>query len=112
MKKQCGTILVAAVALSALGAFDVRDPGVKDGAVAPEIAKEIDMRLRIGSHLYLRRDMSESEIFAAIGKMREIGMDIVRVYPYYANVSHGLGDTPNAKGWQNRIVDWMESMGF
>ena len=30
----------------------------------------------------------------------------------YANVSHGLGDTPNAKGWQNRIVDWMESMGF
>ena len=30
----------------------------------------------------------------------------------YANVSHGLGDTPNAKGWQNRIVDWMEGMGF
>ena len=30
----------------------------------------------------------------------------------YANVSHGLGDTPNAKGWQNRIVDWMESVGF
>ena len=30
----------------------------------------------------------------------------------YANVSHGLGDAPNAKGWQNRIVDWMESIGF
>ena len=30
----------------------------------------------------------------------------------YANVSHGLGDTPNAKGWQNRIVDWLESIGF
>jgi len=30
----------------------------------------------------------------------------------YANVSHGLGDTMNAKGWQNRIVDWMESIGF
>ena len=30
----------------------------------------------------------------------------------YANVSHGLGDTVNAKGWQNRIVDWLESMGF
>jgi len=30
----------------------------------------------------------------------------------YANVTHGLGDTPNAKGWQNRIVDWMESIGF
>ena len=30
----------------------------------------------------------------------------------YANVSHGLGDTSNAKGWQNRIVDWMEGMGF
>ena len=30
----------------------------------------------------------------------------------YANVSHGLGDTPNAKGWQSRIIDWMESMGF
>ena len=30
----------------------------------------------------------------------------------YANVSHGLGDTVNAKGWQNRIVDWMESIGF
>ena len=30
----------------------------------------------------------------------------------YANVSHGLGDTPNAKGWQNRIVDWLDSIGF
>jgi acetyl esterase/lipase len=30
----------------------------------------------------------------------------------YANVAHGLGDTVNAKGWQNRIVDWMESIGF
>ena len=30
----------------------------------------------------------------------------------YANVSHGLGDTTNAKGWQQRIVDWMESIGF
>ena len=30
----------------------------------------------------------------------------------YANVSHGLGDTPNAKGWQWRIVDWIESIGF
>ena len=30
----------------------------------------------------------------------------------YANVSHGLGDTVNAKGWQDRIVDWIESMGF
>ena len=30
----------------------------------------------------------------------------------YANVSHGLGDTVNAKGWQNRIVDWIESIGF
>ena len=30
----------------------------------------------------------------------------------YANVSHGLGDTVNAKGWQKRIVDWVESIGF
>ena len=30
----------------------------------------------------------------------------------YANVTHGLGDTVNAKGWQNRIVDWLESIGF
>ena len=30
----------------------------------------------------------------------------------YANVSHGLGDTVNAKGWQYRIIDWMESIGF
>jgi len=30
----------------------------------------------------------------------------------YANVSHGLGDTTNAKGWQNRVVDWIESIGF
>ena len=30
----------------------------------------------------------------------------------YANVSHGLGDTVNAKGWQNCIVDWIESIGF
>ena len=30
----------------------------------------------------------------------------------YANASHGLGDASNVKGWQNRIVDWMESIGF
>ena len=30
----------------------------------------------------------------------------------YANVSHGLGNTPNAKGWQKRIVDWIDSIGF
>ena len=30
----------------------------------------------------------------------------------YANVSHGLGNTPNAKGWQNRIVDWLDSIGL
>ena len=30
----------------------------------------------------------------------------------YANVSHGLGDTPNAKGWQHRIIDWLDSIGF
>ena len=30
----------------------------------------------------------------------------------YANVSHGLGDTVNARGWQKRIVDWMQSIGF
>ena len=30
----------------------------------------------------------------------------------YANVSHGLGDAVNVKGWQRRIVDWIESIGF
>ena len=30
----------------------------------------------------------------------------------YANVSHGLGNTANAKGWQNRMIDWLDSMGF
>ena len=30
----------------------------------------------------------------------------------YADAGHGLGDGPNVKGWQNRIVDWMESIGF
>ena len=30
----------------------------------------------------------------------------------YANVSHGLGNTANARGWQDRIVDWIESIGF
>ena len=56
------------------------------------MAGEIDTRLRIGSHLYLRRDMSEADIFAAIEKMREIGMDIVRVYPYWADVETAPGE--------------------
>ena len=30
----------------------------------------------------------------------------------YANVIHGFGDTVNAKVWQDRIVDWMENIGF
>ena len=31
----------------------------------------------------------------------------------YANTSHGLGgDNVNVNGWQQRIVDWIESIGF
>ncbi len=30
----------------------------------------------------------------------------------YANVIHGFSDTVNAKVWQDRIVDWMENIGF
>lgn len=30
----------------------------------------------------------------------------------YANVSHGLGNTVNARGWQARIVDWIASIGY
>lgn len=30
----------------------------------------------------------------------------------YANVSHGLGDTVNVRGWQDRVVDWIDSIGF
>ena len=30
----------------------------------------------------------------------------------YANVSHGLGDKVNVAGWQRRVVDWIESIGF
>ena len=61
-------------------------------AVACAGTREDDTRLRIGSHLYLRRDMSEADVFAAIEKMREIGMDIVRVYPYWADVETAPGE--------------------
>lgn len=54
--------------------------------------RPIDSHLRIGSHLYLRRDMSEADIFAAIEKMRDIGMNIVRVYPYWADVETSRGE--------------------
>ena len=30
----------------------------------------------------------------------------------YANVAHGLGDKANVKGWQQRAVDWIVSIGF
>ena len=30
----------------------------------------------------------------------------------YANASHGLGHAVNVHGWQQRIVDWMKSVGF
>ena len=36
--------------------------------------------------------MSEADVFAAIGKMREMGMDIVRVYPYWADVETAQGE--------------------
>ena len=54
--------------------------------------RDIDAQVRIGSHLYLRRDMTEAEIFAAIGKMHEIGMNVVRVYPYWADVETAKGE--------------------
>ena len=30
----------------------------------------------------------------------------------YANASHGLGHAVNVHGWQQRIVDWIKSIGF
>ena len=54
--------------------------------------KAIDTSLRIGAHIYLRRDMAEGEIFAAIGKMHELGMNVVRVYPYWADVETAPGE--------------------
>ncbi len=30
----------------------------------------------------------------------------------YSRAHHGLNDRVNVKGWQNRIVDWLESMDF
>ena len=30
----------------------------------------------------------------------------------YANASHGLGNAVNVRGWQERIVDWIASIGF
>ena len=30
----------------------------------------------------------------------------------YSQADHGLNDRVNVRGWQKRIVDWMESLGF
>lgn len=30
----------------------------------------------------------------------------------YSQADHGLNNRVNVRGWQNRIVDWMESLGF
>ena len=30
----------------------------------------------------------------------------------YANASHGIGEAANTRGWQNRIVDWIGSIGY
>ena len=30
----------------------------------------------------------------------------------YANAKHGLGSAANVRGWQQRIVDWMGSIGY
>ena len=61
-------------------------------AVACAGTREVDTQLRIGSHLYLRRDMTEAEIFAAVGKMHEIGMNVIRIYPYWADVETAPGE--------------------
>ena len=81
----------AALALTADRSLHAAQPEMPARARSG-IAKDVCSRLRIGSHLYLRRDMSEADVFAAIGKMREIGMDIVRVYPYWADVETAQGE--------------------
>ena len=30
----------------------------------------------------------------------------------YSGVSHGLNHNANVRGWEYRIVDWIESRGF
>ena len=58
----------------------------------------------------------DKDYYSAIGSVRIYEELHRRKIPaqlfVYANVSHGLGDTTNAKGWQNRVVDWIESIGF
>ena len=78
MKTLCKAILAAVAMLLA--------------TVAEAGTREVDTQLRIGSHLYLRRDMTEAEIFAAVGKMHEIGMNVIRVYPYWADIEAAPGE--------------------
>ena len=30
----------------------------------------------------------------------------------YAHGGHGIGDGANRTGWQRRIIDWIESIGY
>ena len=82
-------VVIGAAAFAKDICVDNRSPAASCVAAEP---RGIDTQLRIGAHIYLRRDMTETEIFAAIGKMHEIGMNVVRVYPYWADVETAPGE--------------------
>jgi acetyl esterase/lipase len=83
--------------------------GGDGAAILPEFkfdAKTPPMFMLHGDKDYYS-PMASVQIYAELHK-RKIPAQLF----VYANVSHGLGNTPNAKGWQQRIVDWLDSIRF
>ena len=92
------------------GKTDRNKQGGDGAAILPEFkfdAKTPPMFMVHGDKDYYS-PMASVQLYAELHK-RKIPAQLF----VYANTSHGLGgDKVNVKGWQSRIVDWIESIGF
>ena len=91
------------------GATEPNRNGGDGAAILPEFkfdAKTPPMFLMHGDRDYFS-SMASVLIYTELHK-RKIPAQLF----VYANASHGLGDAVNVRGWQNRIVDWIESIGY
>ena len=92
-----------------------------DGAVGTNANRGVDARLLP----HFKLDAKTPPMFLVHGDTDEFSaMASVRFYEelrrrkipaqlfVYARAAHGLGDRVNVRGWQDRIVDWLETMGF
>lgn len=92
-----------------------------DGAEGTNVSRGVDAKLlphfkldaRTPPMFLVHGDEDEFSAMASVRLYEELRRRKIPAQLFvYARAAHGLGDRANVRGWQNRIVDWLETMDF